>query len=214
MTDEADLRALTVALAVDALDGLGARRQAVHGAVRPLAPGYRMVGRARTVVVEATDVIPEEPYVGEMAAIAGLTAGDIPVYQVADGVEAALFGELFALAATARGAVGVVVDGPVRDVRQLREIGCPVFAAGVSPYDTKGRAEVVARDVPIVCGGVAVASGDLVVGDDDGVAIVPAGHVAAVLREVREKVAGERGARADIVAGTPVHEVWSRWRVF
>ena len=95
----------------------------------------------------------EHPYSGEMAALAALMPGDVAVYHVATAVEAALFGELFGLAARAQGAVGAVLDGPVRDVRQLRERGFPVWANGVSPYDTKGRAEVVAHGVPVVCGG-------------------------------------------------------------
>ncbi len=211
---EEDLRLLTVALAADALDALGRRAQVIGQPVGPIAPSFRLVGWARTIEVAPTDVMPEEPYVGEMAAIAALRDGDVPVYHVHREVDAALFGELFSLAARSQGAVGAVLDGNVRDVRQMRELGFPVFASGVSPYDTRGRAEVVAHDVPIVCGGVAVASGDLVVGDDDGVVIVPADLVAPVLAEVVAKVRGEHGAKADILKGHSVHEVWDKWRVF
>ncbi|MGL6279198.1 MAG: RraA family protein, partial [Gaiella sp.] len=172
------------------------------------------VGWARTVTVDATDVIPETPYVGEMAVIAGLGPGDVPCYQVEQGVDAALYGELFGVAARAQGAVGAVVDGPVRDVRQLRELGIPVFARSISPYDTRGRAEVVARDEPIVCAGVAVSTGDLVVADDDGVVIAPAASVEAVVRAVTARIAGESGALADLLAGRSVNEVWERWGVF
>ena len=209
-----DLLLLSVALAADALDALGRRAQVLDSAVAPIAPGLRLVGWARTVEVAPTDVMPEEPYVGEMAAIAALGAGDVPVYHVHAQVSAALFGELFSLAAAAQGAVGAVLDGAVRDVRQLRDLGYPVFAAGVSPYDTKGRAEVVAHDVPIECAGVAVRSGDLVVGDDDGVVIVPAELVGEVLAEVVAKVRGEDGAKADLLRGATVHEVWDKWGVF
>ena len=158
--------------------------------------------------------MPIEPYAGEMAAIAALRPGDIPVYHVHEHVNAALFGELFSMAAAAQGAVGVILDGAVRDVRQLRELGYPVFAAEISPYDTKGRAEVVAHDVPVECGGVRVESGDLMVGDDDGVVVVPAGLVGAILAEVVEKVRGEHGAKGDLLSGFSVHEVWEKWRVF
>ena len=211
---EEDLRLLTVALAADALDSLGHRTQVVDATVAPIDGGFRLVGWARAIRVVATSVMPDAPYVGEMAAIAALAPGDVPVYEVQEQVSAALFGELFSLAAAAQGAVGAVLDGPVRDLRQLRELGFPVFAAGVSPYDTKGRAEVIAHDVPVVCGGVPVCTGDLVVGDDDGVVIVPSGLVADVLAEVVAKVRGEDGAKADLLRGAKVHEVWDKWGVF
>lgn len=206
--------ALTVALVADALDFLGLREQVIASSVRPIQPGLRLVGQARPIEVRATDVIPDEPYVGEMAALAALAPGDIACYQVDPAVDAALFGELFAIAARAQGAVGAVLDGPVRDVRQMRELGFPVFASGVSPYDTKGRAEVVAHDVPVTCGGVLVSLGDLVVGDDDGVVVVPAERVAEVVTAVTAKLADEHGALADLQSGLTVHEVWERWKVF
>lgn len=209
-----DLRLLSVALAADALDQLGYRAQVLNSSVAPIDHGFRLVGWARTVRVVATDVMPEAPYEGEMAAIASLGAGDVPVYEVEAGVAAALFGELFSLAAAAQGALGAVLDGPVRDLRQLRELRYPVFAAGISPFDTKGRAEVIAHDVPIECAGVAVQSGDLVVGDDDGVVIVPNDLVRPVLDEVIAKVRGEHGAKTDLLKGAKVHEVWNKWRVF
>jgi len=211
---EEDLRLLSVALAADALDALGRRAQVLDRRVAPIDRGFALVGWARAVQVVATRLMPEAPYAGEMAAIAALGPGDVPVYQVEAGVDAALFGELFSLAAAAQGAVGAVVDGPVRDVRQLRELGYPVFSAGISPFDTKGRAEVVAHDVPIVCAGVSVRSGDLVVGDDDGVVIVPADLVEPVLVEVVAKVRGEHGAKQDILSGMAVHDVWDKWGVF
>ena len=209
-----DLVDLSVALAADALDGVGARRQVMDASIRPLQAGSRLVGWARTIEVRATVVMAEHPYAGEMAALAALMPGDVAVYHVATAVEAALFGELFGLAARAQGAVGAVLDGPVRDVRQLREQGFPVWANGVSPYDTKGRAEVVAHGVPVVCGGVEVAPGDLIVADDDGVIVVPAHHAAAVVEIAGAKAKGEQGAHADLLRGVKVHDVWEKWGVF
>jgi len=190
------------------------REQVIASVVRPIEPGSRLVGWARPIEVRATDIIPDEPYVGEMAALAALEPGDVACYHVDPAVEAALFGELFAVAALRQGAVGAVLDGPVRDVRQMRELGFPVFSSSVSPYDTKGRAEVVAHDVPVSCGGVLVSPGDLVVGDDDGVVVIPAARVTDVVVAVTSKLADEHGALADLQSGLTVHEVWERWRVF
>ncbi|MDX6599000.1 MAG: 4-hydroxy-4-methyl-2-oxoglutarate aldolase [Gaiellales bacterium] len=212
--DEPKLRALTVALVADALDKLGDREQVLAPGVRPLLNGVRLVGWARTIDVRATAAVTDTPYMGEMRAIAALRAGDVAVYAVEATVRAALFGELFSLAAAAQGAVGAVLDGPVRDVRQMRELGHAVFCDGICPYDTRSRAEVVGHDVPIVCAGVPVETGDLIVGDDDGVIVVPARRVAAVIEDVMAKVTGENGAKADILKGVGVHEVWDRWRVF
>ena len=211
---EQDLEALSVALAADALDSLGARRQVMDASIRPLQAGYRLVGWARTIEVRATEVIRDQPYTGEMAALAAVMPGEVLVYHVGTAVAAALFGELFGLAARAQGARGAVLDGPVRDVRQLREQAFPVFANGVSPYDTRGRAEVVAHGVPIVCGGVDVVAGDLIVADDDGVIVVPARHAAAVVATAVTKTQGELGARADLLRGVKIHDVWEKWRVF
>jgi len=185
---ESTAAALTVALVADALDSLGLREQVIASSVHPIQPGLRLVGRARP--------------------------GDVACYHVDPAVEAALFGELFAVAARAQGAIGAVLDGPVRDVRQMRELGFPVFATSTSPYDTKGRAEVVTHDVPVTCGGVLVSQGDLVVGDDDGVVVVPEARVAEVVTAVTAKLADEHGALADLQSGLTVHEVWERWRVF
>lgn len=209
-----ELRTLSVALTADALDALGFRRQVMAPHIRPIRPGTRLLGWARPIEVRSTSLIPEEPYVGEMAAIAALTPGDVAVYHVDTAVEAALFGELFSLAARSQGAVGAVLDGPVRDVRQMSELRFPVFSNGISPYDTRGRAEVVAHDIPIVCGGVDVAARDLVVADDDGVVVVPSRCVPDVLESVVAKVTGEHGARADILNGAKVHDVWDKWGVF
>lgn len=206
--------ALTAALVADALDALELRRQVLDRDVRPIQPDVRLVGWARPIYVRATDAIPDEPYAGEMAAIAALAPGDVPVYHVQDSVDAALFGELFSVAARSQGAVGAVLDGPVRDVRQMRALRFPVFARRTSPYDTRGRAEVVAHDVPVVCGGVKVETGDLVVADDDGVVVVPSARVGEVVAAVLAKLSNENRALADLVDGASVHQVWDKWRVF
>ena len=215
-TDDPLARAsvLTAALASDALDALGMRDQAVACDLPPLALNTHLVGYAVPVSVLAVEQIPLEPYTCEMRAIEHLGPGDVPVYSVRDGVRAALFGELFSLAARERGAVGAIVDGRVRDVRQLVEVGFPVFARGRSTLDTLGRAEVASIGDPVVVGGVEVHLRDLVVADDDGIVIVPRSMISAVLDHVNEKIRGERGARDDIISGDSVREVWDRWRVF
>ncbi len=128
-------------------------------------------------------------------------------------VSAAVFGELFGHAARARGAAGVVADGPIRDAAALAEAAWPVFASAFSPLDTNGRAEVVAIGETLRCGDVEVARGDLIVGDEDGVVLCPAACADDVRAAVRRKLDGESGARADLEQGVPLTVVWERWGV-
>jgi regulator of RNase E activity RraA len=216
MTGTGDIRSAfataSSALVSDALDGLGLREHTLDRAIRPLDPGAALVGLAVPVIVRSTEVIPDEPYRGEMAVLDSLRPGEVPVYAVEPGVEAALWGELFSCAAIGRGAVGAVVDGLIRDAALIRELGFPVFGRGFSPLDTQGRAEVVAWREPAVCVGVSVHPGDLVVADEDGIVVCPAAAAAEVAAACAAKLRDEVGARADLKAGASIFEVWERWR--
>lgn len=208
------LASMTSALVADALDGCGLREQVLDGGIRTIQPGSTLAGRALPIAVVATDVAPDEPYLGEMRAIQALQPGDVAVYAVADGVRAALFGELFGHAARGRGAVGAVVDGLVRDTRALAAAGIPVFARGTSPLDTRGRAEVVDFGLELVVGGVRVRPGDYVVGDEDGVVVLPHEVADEVVAAIEERRRDEHGAKSDLLAGASVQDVWDKWHVF
>jgi regulator of RNase E activity RraA len=171
-----------------------------------------IAGRAFPITVAAADEIPNEPYVGEIAAIETISPGEVLVYG-GETTRPALFGELFAHAARFRGAVGAVVDGYIRDTRQLIELGFPVFSRGASPLDTRGRAEVVGWGESTVCGGVEVEPRDIVVADSDGVVIVPAALGAEVCEMISSRRRDERGAREDLRSGVGIQDVWDRWRV-
>jgi regulator of RNase E activity RraA len=179
-----------------------------------MLPGVTLAGRALPIAVAATDDVPSEPYVGEMRAIEALQPGDVAVYAVEAGVRAALFGELFGHAARGRGAVGAIVDGLVRDSRALRTAGIPVFARGTSPLDTRGRAEVREFGVDLVVGGVLVRPGDYVVGDEDGVVVLPHELAGEVVATIEARRRDEHGAKRDLLAGASVQDVWDKWRVF
>jgi 4-hydroxy-4-methyl-2-oxoglutarate aldolase len=208
------LRDATSALVADALDALGFREQTAHPRVRPLFPGLRVVGRAYPVSVVEDLSEPDEPYAGEMAALAAMSSGDVGIYAVDQGSRAAVWGELFSCGAIGRGAVGVVVDGCVRDARQIQELGFPVFATSTSPLDTRARARVDAHGSPVVFAGVPVERGDLVVADVDGVVVVPRTALDAVASLVAKKRPLEQGAREDLVAGMSIRDVWTKYGVF
>jgi len=208
------LQALNAAVLSDTLDSLGLMQQAMRPFMRPLDDSLQLVGRARTGVympVYAAPVAGENPYEVEIALVDDLAPGDVVVL-ACDGPtdRIAPWGELLSTASAARGAAGCVTDGLVRDVRQIRALRFPVFCGGIGPLDTKGRARMVERDVPVVCAGVAVRRGDLVFGDVDGVVVVPREAEDEVLRRALEKVSGESASREALQRGEKLADVFRR----
>ena len=111
------------------------------------------------------------------------------------------WGELLSTAAKARGARGAVVDGLIRDILKIEELGFPVFASGIKPVDSMGRGVVTAYNVPVECGEVLVNPGDFVFADYDGVVIIPKDVVKPVLDLATEKVRRENSSRAELMQG-------------
>ncbi len=167
-------------------------------AVRAMVPGVRMAGPAFTVT--ATD-----DHLPVMSALADAAPGDVLVI-AAGGGSRALFGELFATEARRRGLAGIVVDGLCRDVRGLRAIGLPVFARGTTPRSgtTVSRA---AHGATVACGGVAVAPGELVFGDDDGLLVAAAERVEAALATAEGIGRAERAILAGQARGEALHDL-------
>lgn len=116
--------------------------------------------------------------------------GSVLVYVLENGKEIAGIGDLMATTAKVRNLAGAVIDGGARDVKDIREIGFPVFSRSITPATSVGRYVSVAKQIPVQCAGVTVRPGDLVVGDLDGVVVVPADRaeeIVAVLKQYREK---------------------------
>ena len=205
--------ALSSAILSDVLDSLGVVRNAMKPFVRPLVEGCRLLGRARTgVYVPVGGLrVGENPYAVEIALVDDLKPGDVVVLACNGPTDRiAPWGELLSTAASVRGATGCVTDGLVRDVRQIREMGFPVFHGGIGPLDTKGRARMVESDVAVECAGVVVNPGDLVFGDVDGVVVVPREREAEVLARAAVKLAGENDTRAALLAGESLVSVFAR----
>jgi regulator of RNase E activity RraA len=174
-----------------------------------------LVGRARTAAfMEVYHIEPGvNPYELEMDLIDSLAPGEVPVFACGNAARVAPWGELLSTAAQLRGAAGAVMDGSVRDIRAIRGMGFPVFHGGIAPLDTKGRARVMAIDVPIDCAGVPVMSGDLLVGDADGIVVVPKAAEDDVLRLAEAKLAGERDTLAELRQGKSLREVFDRYGI-
>jgi 4-hydroxy-4-methyl-2-oxoglutarate aldolase len=203
------------ALLSDCLDQAGLRRQALPSRIRPLDEAQILVGRARTAaymeVYHVEDGV--NPYDLEIELIDTLLKDEVPVFACSNPARVAPWGELLSTAAQVRGAAGAVMDGCVRDIKAIRAMGFPVFHGGIAPLDSKGRARVMAIDVPIECAGVAVESGDLVFGDADGLVVVPQAAEAEVLRLAAEKLRGEKDTLAALRQGTSLREVFDRYGI-
>jgi regulator of RNase E activity RraA len=119
------------------------------------------------------------------------------------------WGELLATASRARGARGIVADAYTRDTEALIDMDYPTFVAGISAQDSLGRIDVDGLGVEIECGGVRVAYGDLVLADNDGVAVVPATAADEVLTLAEEKLAAEGVVREKLADGLSVREVFA-----
>jgi regulator of RNase E activity RraA len=214
--DPDQFRNLSAAVLSDVMDVLGLMNQAMQPFVRPLDESLVLAGRARTglymLAYEVRDG--ENPYEVEIALVDDLKPGDVPVF-ACDGPtqRIAPWGELLSTAAQVRGAAGCITDGLVRDVRQIREMRFPVFHGGIGPLDTKGRARMVQRDVPVECAGVKVRNGDFVFGDVDGVVVIPQERAAEVLTKAKEKVAGEGRTRDELRQGRLLREVFEKYRI-
>ena len=207
---------LYTAVLSDTLDSLGHTRQAMKPFVRPLDERSVLFGRARTGLFMPIYHVPEGEnfYEIEIRLVDDLKVNEVAVFACNGPTDRiAPWGELLSTAASYRGAVGCVTDGLVRDVRQIRAMGFPVFHGGIGPLDSQGRGRMVAMDVPIECGGVAVRSGDLVFGDVDGIVVIPSEIEEAVLEAALEKVKGENRTRDELARGLKLADVYEKYGV-
>ena len=211
--DPTAFRALNAAVLSDVLDSLGLMRQAMKPFMRPLDDELQLIGRARTGLYMPVyeHRAGDNPYEVEIALVDDLKPNDVVVLACNGPIERiAPWGELLSTASMARGASGCVTDGLVRDVKQIRAMRFPMFHGGIGPLDTKGRARMVERDVPVDCAGVAVQPGDIVFGDCDGVVVIPRRHESEVLARALEKVSGENQSRDALRRGELLGDVFKR----
>ncbi len=204
---------LYAAVISDALDASGYREQALRHTVRPLHPQAIVVGRAMPVLCVDVYEIPDEPYQQEIAAVDSLKPNDVLVCSTNGSTRICFWGELLSTAARVRGARGAVIDGFIRDAKQILAMGFPVFTTGLSPVDSNGRGDVVAYNVPIECAGVKVNPGDIVFGDADGVVVVPQAVETTVIEAALEKVSGEDRTRDELLAGATLREVYDKYGI-
>ncbi|BBE16168.1 demethylmenaquinone methyltransferase [Aquipluma nitroreducens] len=207
---------LYVAAVCDILDELGYRNQAMHQRLRPLLPDPEncgFIGRARTFRWMETDhVVEENPYGLEIEAMDSLKAGDVAVHSTDYGGTNAPWGELMSTIAKRNGVTGCVCDSQIRDCIKIMKMGFPVYYTGIRPLDSKGRAIVMAYDVPVRCGEVLVNSGDIVYADFDGIVVVPKEAERDVFVKANEKVHNENLSRKELLSGKSLREVYEKYK--
>jgi len=205
--------ALTSAMVSDSLDELGFRAQVVGADILPLFTGARVFGRASTVQFVPAQSDSDRPYDDAISYIDSLSAGEVAVVATGENLSTAYWGELFSAAAIERGAAGVITDGAVRDVTKIEALGFPVFCAGRRPIDFRARMKIDCVHQRVTFGGVTVNDGDLVLGDADGVVVIPHEVEVQVLIGARTRAAKESVVLSELLAGESLRVVWDTYSV-
>jgi 4-hydroxy-4-methyl-2-oxoglutarate aldolase len=162
--------------------------------IRPIQSDVRIAGSAVTVSSHPGDNLMIH------AAVEVCQEGDVLVVTNTAPSSHGMFGELLGCSVMAHGVRGLVLDAGVRDTRELRELGFPVWSRHVSCQGTV-KASPGSVNVPVVLGGIAVAPGDIVCADDDGVVVVPHDEAEWALAQSRARIAAEDQSRAKLKAG-------------
>jgi len=179
-------RTVEVASVADAIEQLYGQRAHMSHQMRPLFM-TKFAGPAVTVLLKK-----EEHHDGAAAsqgmldAIDAAPAGSVYVMVLEDGADVAGIGGLMATAMKVRGMTGAIVDAAIRDTPQIRRLQFPVFSVAIAPSTSINHYRFAGTNVPVTCAGVRVNPNDIIVADDDGVAVVPREHAADVLKKAQQ----------------------------
>ena len=206
-------QSLYSAVVSDALDSLGYKHQSPRLSLKPFTTSGLLVGRCKTTLwVDMAHVDPR-PYELELKAVDDCQPDDVLIAAAGGSVRSGIWGELLTTAAKNRGCVGAVIDGAIRDVSKIRDIGFPVFARTTCVYDSLNRQRVVDVDVPVEIDGVPFHPGDLVFADEDGVVVVPQVVEIEAIRRAWDKVHAENVVRDSIRGGLKAAEAFAKYGV-
>ena len=175
------LKDATTPFVSDAMKGFNSLPAEIKG----LAPTDRFIGRAVTAACQPGDGF------AAMAAIDYLTPGDVMVIACEGYRDRAVIGDRMAQTMRRRGCVAVVTEGTIRDKKEVQDTGLVVFCAGVVPITSFARGPGIINE-PVAIGHTVIAAGDLIMGDEDGVVVIPNGRVAGIVAELESVAQRER----------------------
>jgi 4-hydroxy-4-methyl-2-oxoglutarate aldolase len=211
----ARLARLYTGAVADILDDLGYRRQCLPAEIRPLEPRMKLAGPAFTVRGRAMP--PGErpdPRLRQMDMLDAIFPGSVIVIDPGDETRAAHWGELMSNTALQKGARGCVINGGLRDSAQILELGFPVFRVFHSPLSAAVRWEITDFGAPMRVGAVDIAPGDWILGDIDGVLVLPAAVVEKVVTTTEEVCRKETIVREELQKGGSIRQLFDKYRVF
>jgi len=179
----------------DALDKLG-----ICGGckgITPVVPGTKLVGPAYTLKYVPVGTVPGT--VGDF--IDDVPPGDVVVIDNGGRTYCTVWGDLLTVTAVRRGIAGTVIDGVCRDVPRIRDLAYPIFTRGCFMMTGKNRVELAAVNVPVAISDVKVNPGDIIVGDDSGVVVVPQEKAAEILKLAEQIAEAENGIEQAVERG-------------
>jgi regulator of RNase E activity RraA len=196
----------------DILDRERCWHQFLPQPIKPLNPAHILVGRAMPVRIADVTGPQARPFGRLTDALDSLEPGEI--YLATGGsMNCAAWGEIMTATARTRGAAGAIIDGFHRDTPRVLDQNWPVFSRGSFAQDAGVRSSVVDFRCTVEVGGVLIEPGDLIVGDVDGVLVIPRNLEERVIEQALEKVAGEKKVRRDIESGSTSTAVFDRYGI-
>lgn len=183
------------------------RRGALDCRIKPIEKGMKICGRAFTVQCQADDNI----MLIKAASMAG--KGDVIICSMGNLSKEGPFGEVLAVNCQARGIEGLVFDSAIRDSADIAKMKYPVFSTGICIYGTvKGSLGTI--NYPISCGGQVINPGDIILGDDDGVVVIPLEEARNVLEKADARVEKEAKVMERLRAGENLFDIYGYQKVF
>lgn len=197
----------------DALDSLGLTGQSPRIPLSTYTVETVLVGRCKTTLWAEMAHEDPRPYEKELLAVDSCQPDDVLIAAAHGTLRSGVWGELLTTAARNAGCVGAIVDGAVRDIRQMKTMSFPIFARGTSVYDSRNRQRVVDYDVPVEIDGVRFDPGALVVADVDGVVVIPENVETETLHRAWRKVHDENRTRDAIRGGMKAKDAYHKFGV-
>jgi 4-hydroxy-4-methyl-2-oxoglutarate aldolase len=172
----------------------------MNASIKPVYRGAKLAGTAVTVLCPVADNLTIHK------AMEVAQPGDVLVVNAGGYPNAGLFGDVMSLAAKVKGLSGLVIDGGVRDIEGIAELGFPVFASAINPGGTVKKV-LGTINLPISCGGISIKPGDIIIGDADGVVVIPREKATEVRTKASQALQQEEAFKKEIVAGKSTVEL-------